>query len=66
MLVPLIRTVHCAAKHHPCPSCGKKGVRVRRLRRRVRTLAYRQAAWLDLHYAEYASRCPCCFPVQVG
>jgi hypothetical protein len=60
MLVPLIRTVHCAAKHHPCPNCGKKGVRVRRLRRRVRTLAYRRVAWLDIHYAEYESRCSCC------
>ena len=60
MLVPLIRAVHCAAKHHPCPHCGKKGVRVRRLRRRVRTLAYRRVAWLDVHYAEYEARCPCC------
>ena len=60
MLVPLIRTVHCAAKHYPCPSCGKKGVRVRRLRRRVRTLAYRRVAWLDIHYAEYEARCSCC------
>jgi hypothetical protein len=60
MLAPLIRTVHCAAKHHPCPHCGKKGVRVRRLRRRVRTLAYRQVAWLVIHYAEYKSRCRCC------
>jgi hypothetical protein len=60
MLVPLIRTVHCAAKHHPCPKCGKKGVRVRRLRRRVRTLAYRRVAWLDIHYAEYEARCSCC------
>jgi hypothetical protein len=60
MLVPLVRTVHCAAKHHPCPHCGKKGVRVRRLRRRVRTLAYRRVAWLDVHYAEYESRCRCC------
>jgi hypothetical protein len=60
MLVPLIHPVHCAAKHHPCPHCGKKGVRVRRLRRRVRTLAYRRVAWLDIHYAEYESRCRCC------
>jgi hypothetical protein len=60
MLVPLIRTVHCAAKHQPCPKCGKKGVRVRRLRRRVRTLAYRRVAWLDIHYGEYEARCSCC------
>jgi transposase len=60
MLAPIIRTVHCAGKHHPCPHCGKKGVRVRRLHRRVRTLAYRRVAWLDIHYAEYESRCSCC------
>src|SRR5262245_7672141 len=60
MLAPLIRTVHCAAKHHPCPHWGKNGVRVRRLHRRVRTLAYRQVAWLVIHYAEYKARCSCC------
>lgn len=60
MLVPIRRTIHCAAKHHPCPHCGKKGVRVRHLYRSVRTLAYRRVAWLDIHYAEYESRCSCC------
>lgn len=60
MLVPLVRSVHCAAKHHPCPRCGKNGRRVRRLRRRVRSLAYRREAWLDIHYAEYRARCRCC------
>jgi hypothetical protein len=60
MLVPPIRSVHCAPKHYPCPRCGKNGRRVRRLRRRVRSLAYRQEAWLDIHYAEYKARCRCC------
>jgi hypothetical protein len=60
MLMPTVRTVHCAAKRHPCPDCGKKGVRVRRLCRRVRTLAYRQVAWRVIHYAEYESHCSCC------
>lgn len=60
MLVPLVRTVHCAPKHYPCPRCGRPGVRVRPLRRRVRSLAYRRVAWLDIHYAEYKSRCSCC------
>jgi len=60
MLVPLIRTVHCAPKEYPCPECGRKGRRVRRLRRRVRTLAYKRVAWLDIHYAEYKARCCCC------
>jgi hypothetical protein len=60
MLAPLIRTVHCAAKEHPCPHCSKKGVRLRPLQRKVRTLAYRQVAWLVIHYAEYKARCSCC------
>ena len=60
MLVPLIRTTHCAPKHHPCPHCGRPGRRVRRLHRRVRSLAYRRVAWLDIHYAEYKPRCRCC------
>jgi hypothetical protein len=58
--VPLVRTVSCAPKHYPCPRCGKPGRRVRRLRRRVRSLAYRREAWLDIHYAEYKARCRCC------
>jgi hypothetical protein len=29
------------------------------LRRRVRTLAYRRVAWLDVTYAEYRARCGC-------
>lgn len=60
MLVPLIRTVHCAPKLHPCPRCGKNGRRVRRLQRCVRSLAYRREAWLLIHYAEYKARCRCC------
>ena len=60
MLVPLVRTVHCAPKLYPCPRCGEHGRRVRRLQRRVRSLAYHREAWLDLHYAEYVSRCTCC------
>jgi hypothetical protein len=60
MLKPLMQTVRCAPKTYPCPDCGSKGRRVRRLRRRVRSLAYRRVAWLDIHYAEYESRCSCC------
>src|SRR5271170_1289028 len=29
------------------------------LHRRIRTLAYRQEAFLDVHYAEYQARCGC-------
>lgn len=59
LLVPLVRTIHCAPKLYPCPRCGKNGRRVRRLRRKVRSLAYRRMAWLDIHYAEYRARCRC-------
>jgi hypothetical protein len=60
MLVPTVRLVRCAPKSHPCPHCGKCGRRKRHLHRRIRSLAYRQVAFLDVHYAEYQSRCRCC------
>jgi len=60
MLAPTIRVVRCAAKTHPCPRCGKRGRRKRLCHRRIRSLAYRQVAFLDVHYAEYQSRCRCC------
>src|SRR4051794_3399899 len=59
MLLPQVRVVRRAPKTHPCPTCGKRGRRKRHLRRRIRSLAYRQEAFLDVHYAEYRSRCPC-------
>jgi len=60
MILPPVRVVRCAAKAHPCPHCGTPGRRKRRLRRRIRSLAYRQEAYLDVHYAEYQARCRCC------
>jgi len=60
MILPKIRVVCCVAKSHPCPHCGKHSRRVRRLQRRVRSLAYHQGAWLDIRYAEYRARCGCC------
>jgi hypothetical protein len=59
MLAPRVRVVRCAPKTHPCPTCGKRGRRKRHLRRRIRSLAYRQEAFLDVHYAEYKARCSC-------
>jgi hypothetical protein len=59
MLAPRVRVVRCAPKTHPCPTCGKRGRRKRYLRRRIRSLAYRQEAYLDVRYAEYRSRCSC-------
>ena len=60
MLVPLVRVVRCAPRRHPCPHCGKLGYRKRPLHRRIRSLAYRQVAYLDVHYAEYQAHCGCC------
>jgi hypothetical protein len=60
MVEPLVRVVRCADKTHPCPHCGKRGRRKRPLFRRIRSLAYRQVAYLDIHYAEYKAHCPCC------
>lgn len=60
MLVPQIRIARCTPKTHACPKCGKRGRRKRTFHRRIRSLAYRQEAWVDVHYAEYRSRCGCC------
>jgi Transposase len=60
MLVPMVRVVRCAPKSHPCPTCGRHGHRKRPLHRRIRSLAYRQVAYLDVHYAEYQAICGCC------
>src|SRR5258708_36973273 len=60
MTLPPVRTVRCAPKTHPCPTCGKRGRRKRHLHRRIRSLAYRQEAFLDIHYAEYKACCACC------
>src|SRR3954470_1645082 len=59
MLAPRVRVVRRAPKTHPCPACGKRGRRKRHLHRRIRSLAYCQEAFLDVHYAEYRSRCSC-------
>jgi hypothetical protein len=59
MLAPLVRAVRRAPGTYPCPCCGKPGRRKRLLCRRIRSLAYRQVAFLDVHYAEYRSRCGC-------
>ena len=60
MLVPEVRVVRCTPKTHPCPHCGQRGHRKRSFCRRIRSLAYRQEAWLEVHYAEYKARCGCC------
>jgi transposase-like protein len=60
MLAPNVRVVRCTPKTHACPHCGKHGRRKRSFCRRIRSLAYRQEAWIEVHYAEYRARCGCC------
>jgi Transposase len=56
----LIRRIRTAPRHAPCPHCGRAGRRKRILHRRLRSLAYRRVAWLEVTYAEYQARCHCC------
>ncbi len=60
MLPDLITRIRRAPRRAPCPHCRRPGRRKRLLRRRVRTLAYRRIAWLEVTYAEYRTRCGCC------
>src|SRR5437588_11522104 len=60
MLLPdLVRSIRRAPKRAPCPTCGRRGRRKRILHRRLRTLAYRRVAWLEVTYAEYQAGCYC-------
>src|SRR5437763_13071145 len=59
MLPAVITRMRRAPRRAPCPTCGRLGRRKRTLRRRVRTLAYRRVAWLEVTYAEYRARCRC-------
>jgi hypothetical protein len=52
--------ISCAPKKAPCPQCGKLGRRKRILTRRVRTIAYKAIAYLEITYGEYGARCDCC------
>jgi hypothetical protein len=51
--------VRCQPKSHPCPSCGRRGHRKRRLDRYVRSIAYNRVVWLHVFYAEYTARRSC-------
>ena len=58
---PVVITVRCAPKKAPCPKCGKHGRRKRKLPpRRVRTVAYKAVAFLEIICGEYHARCGCC------
>ncbi len=54
-----IVSVRCRPKTYPCPTCGRRGHRKRRLDRYVRSIAYGTVLWLHVFYAEYRARCDC-------
>src|ERR1700722_6518232 len=51
--------VRCQPKSYPCPTCGRRGHRQRRLDRFVRSLDWGKPLWLHVFYAEYTARCDC-------
>src|SRR3954452_14082316 len=57
---PIVIPVRCAPKKAPCPNCGKHGRRKRTKTRRVRTVAYKSIAYLEITSGEYGARCDCC------
>src|SRR3954453_11977877 len=56
---PIFIPVRCAPKKVPCPQCGKPGRRKSTKTRRVRTVAYKAIAYLEVTYGEYATGCEC-------
>src|SRR5450432_1139191 len=56
---PIVIPIHCAPKKAPCPKCGNPGRRKRTVTRRVRTVAYKAVAYLEITSGEYAARCEC-------
>jgi hypothetical protein len=56
---PIVIPVRCAPKKAPCPKCGKQGRRKRTVTRRVRTVAYKAVAYLEITCGEYVARCEC-------
>ena len=52
--------VHCAPKKAPCPNCGRHGHRKRKVTRKVRTVAFKSIAYLEITCGEYTARCDCC------
>jgi hypothetical protein len=56
---PVVIPVHAAPKKAPCPTCGKLGRRKRTFTRRVRTVAFKKVAYLEITCGEYGTRCGC-------
>lgn len=50
----------CHPRKAPCPRCGKLGRRKRIRIRLVRSLAFQQVLWREVHYGEYVANCQCC------
>jgi transposase-like protein len=57
---PVVIPVHRAPKKAPCPKCGQLGRRKRTFPRKVRTVAYKTVAVLEITCGEYRARCDCC------
>jgi hypothetical protein len=55
----LIARIRQAPSAPPAPRCGRRGRHKRLLHRRVRGLALRPVAGLEVTYAEYQARCRC-------
>src|SRR5271154_2944523 len=55
----IVIPIQHAPKKAPCPQCGKRGRRQRTVTRRVRTVAYKAVAYLEITYGEYEARCEC-------
>jgi hypothetical protein len=58
--IPLLIPRRCAPRKTPCSKGGKLGRRKRILHCRVRTLAFKAIAFLEITYGEYNARCSCC------
>jgi hypothetical protein len=56
---PVVIPVHAAPKKAPCPKCGKLGRRKRTFTRRVRIVAFKKVAYLEISCGEYGARCGC-------
>jgi len=56
---PRVVPICCAPRKAPCPHCGKAARRKRVLRRKVRSIAYKQIVHLHITYGEYQARCGC-------
>ncbi len=49
-----------APRKIPCAKCGVYARRKRIRNRKVRSLAFKETLWLDVHYGEYVAKCECC------